>query len=100
MKETANKNKIPLKIFYLNCKLKKIADTEYRLIAQLTREFGKTIPVTGLPTDEVYRIFYDVLDEKEQLIILILDEIDQLAKKVGDEILYNCKSYAIFTIIN
>jgi archaeal cell division control protein 6 len=49
----AYNKKIPLKIIYLNCKLKKVADTEYRLIAQLAREFGKEIPPTGLPTDEV-----------------------------------------------
>ncbi|MFC1801663.1 ORC1-type DNA replication protein [Nanoarchaeota archaeon] len=89
MQETANKNNIPLKIFYLNCKLKKIADTEYRLVAQLSREFKKAIPPTGLPTDEVYRIFYDALDSQKQIVVLILDEIDQLAKKAGDEILYN-----------
>src|SRR3989344_4441138 len=33
----AEKNNIPLKIIYLNCKLKRVADTEYRLIAHLTR---------------------------------------------------------------
>jgi archaeal cell division control protein 6 len=80
---------IPLRVCYLNCKMKRVADTEYRLIAQLAREFGKEIPATGLPTDEVYKIFFDVLDEKEQMTILILDEIDQLVKKAGDEILYN-----------
>jgi len=89
MKKTAEKNKIDLKIFYLNCKLKKVADTEYRLIAQLAREFGKAIPPTGLPTDEVYNLFYSVLDEKEQTVVLVLDEIDQLVKKAGDGILYN-----------
>lgn len=89
IKEVAQKNNIPLKIIYINCKLKKIADTEYRLIAQLAREFGKAIPPTGLPTDEVYKIFYSVFDEKKQLVLLILDEIDQLVKKAGDEILYN-----------
>ncbi len=80
---------IPVKVCYLNCKLKRVADTEYRLIAQLAREFGREIPATGLPTDEVYKIFYEVLEEKEQLVILILDEVDQLVKKAGDEILYN-----------
>ncbi len=79
----------PLKILYINCKLKRVADTEYRLIAQLAREFGKTIPPTGLPTDEVYNIFFKVLDEKPQNIVLVLDEIDFLVKKAGDEILYN-----------
>ncbi len=87
--DVAVQKNIPIQIFYLNCKLKRVADTEYRLIAQLVREFGKEIPPTGLPTDEVYKIFYEVLDSKEQLIILILDEIDQLVKKAGDEILYN-----------
>ncbi len=89
MMTVANKNNIPLRIFYLNCKLKKIADTEYRLIAQLAREFGKVIPATGLPTDEVYKIFFNCIDSRNQLVILVLDEIDELVKKTGDEILYN-----------
>ncbi len=85
----AERNNTPIKIIYLNCKLKKIADTEYRLVAQLARELGKTIPMTGLPTEEVYKIFFNIVDEEKQLIVIILDEIDQLVKKVGDEILYN-----------
>jgi len=85
----AEKKSIPLKVVYVNCKLSRIADTEYRVIAQLAREFNKEIPVTGLPTDEVYKIFFNAVDEKEQIIIFILDEIDQLVKKVGDEIIYN-----------
>jgi len=89
LKKIAEQNSTPLKLLYINCKLKKVADTEYRLIAQLAREFGKEIPPTGLPTDEVYKIFFDTLDMKEQIIILVLDEIDQLVKKAGDEILYN-----------
>jgi len=87
--EIAKARSIPLRLVYLNCKLKKISDTEYRLIAELARELGKEIPPTGLPTDEVYKIFYDALDAKEQLIIIILDEIDQLVKKAGDNTLYN-----------
>src|SRR3989338_7534036 len=59
MEETARHNSLPLRILYLNCKLKRVADTEYRLIAQLSREFGKEIPSTGLPTDEVYKIFFN-----------------------------------------
>lgn len=80
---------IPIKIVYLNCKMKKVADTEYRLVAQLAREFGKEIPATGLPTDEVYKIFFKVLDNEKQIVILILDEIDQLIDKAGEELLYN-----------
>jgi len=40
LNEISEKNKTPVKIFYLNCKLRRIADTEYRLTAQLAREFG------------------------------------------------------------
>ncbi len=85
----AEQTKVPVFMLYLNCKLKKVADTEYRVIAQLARELKKTIPATGLPTDEVYNIFYKAINEKEGIYIIILDEIDQLVKKVGDEILYN-----------
>jgi len=85
----ADNKKIPLKIIYLNCKLKKIADTEYRLIAQLAREFGKEIPPTGLPTDEVYNIFFQTIDEEKRIILLILDEVDSLVEKAGDELIYN-----------
>ncbi len=85
----AEENKVSVKIIYLNCKLSRVADTEYRLIAQLAREFGKAIPPTGLPTDEVYNIFFRAVDEEKKVIILVLDEIDQLVKKAGDEIIYN-----------
>jgi len=89
MLSVAKKESIPLKIFYINCKLRKVADTEYRLIAQLVRELGKDIPPTGLPTEEVYNIFFNIIDKEKYLFILILDEIDQLVKKAGDELLYN-----------
>lgn len=85
----AEKESIPLHVFYLNCKLKKIADTEYRLIAELARKLGMEIPTTGLPTDEVYRIFYSALDKEKKMLIVVLDEVDQLVKKAGDELLYN-----------
>ncbi len=87
--ETGNKKGIPLKIAYLNCKMKRIADTEYRLIAQLCRIFGKEVPATGLPTDEVYKSFIQSINKDNNLIILVLDEIDQLVEKAGDGILYN-----------
>ena len=89
MEKVASKKDIPLKVVYLNCKLRRVADTEYRLVSQIINEYGRTIPPTGLPTDEVYRVFFDILEKKQQVLVLILDEIDQLVKKAGDEILYN-----------
>ena len=94
IKKVAEERDIPLNIMYVNCKLKKVADTEYRIMAHLSRELGKVIPPTGLPTDEIYKVFFNTIDSKKQIIILILDELDQLVKKAGDEILYN------FTRIN
>ena len=89
MSKVAAQNNLPLRCIYLNCKLKRVADTEYRLIAQLIKELGQEIPSTGLPTDEVYNIFYKLLDKEKQIVLLALDEIDQLTRKIGDEILYN-----------
>ena len=86
--QIAKKNNIPLKAFYLNCKLKRMADTEYRLIAQLAREFGVDIPATGLPTEEVYKRFVDMLEKEKNLLLIILDEVDQLVFKRGDSVLY------------
>lgn len=83
------KELIPIRRLYVNCKLKNVADTEYRLIATLARELGKPLPSTGLPTDDIYKAFFAAVDSEKQLVILILDEIDQLAKRAGDDVLYN-----------
>ena len=78
-----------IKTLYINCKMKKISDTEYRLLAELTRHMGQDVPITGLPTDQIYRMFFNSLDSQNKKIILVLDEIDSLVKKIGDDILYN-----------
>lgn len=78
-----------LRIEYLNCKLKKVSDTEYRILAELIRKLGGNVPTTGLPTEAVYNKFIEIVDKEKQLIILILDEIDQTVKKISDNFLYN-----------
>jgi cell division control protein 6 len=87
--EIAHEKQIPLGSIYINCKLKRTADTEYRLIAQLIRELGQDVPATGLPTDEVYNLFYSIVDREKKTYLLVLDEIDQVVKKAGDELIYN-----------
>lgn len=89
LKEISKVKELGLKVIYINCKMKKIADTEYRVIAQLARETGENVPMTGLPTDEVYNIFLRKLDSKKQIVLIVLDEIDRLVKKTGDDILYS-----------
>jgi len=49
---------------YLNCKMKKVADTEYRVLAALIRQLGGKIPSTGLPTDQVWSKFIEIIDKK------------------------------------
>jgi len=78
-----------IKIEYLNCKLKKVSDTEYRILAELIKKLGGEVPVTGLPTQSVYNIFIDLIDSEKQLVVLILDEIDQAVKKISSDFLYN-----------
>ena len=89
LREIASKKQIPLTIVYVNCKLKRVADTEYRLIAHIASSFGKALPSTGLPTDEIYRAFHSALEKMEGTTLIVLDEIDQLIKKAGDDVLYN-----------
>ncbi|MBI4019865.1 MAG: ORC1-type DNA replication protein [Candidatus Aenigmarchaeota archaeon] len=83
------RNSEKVRVLYVNCKMKRVSDTEYRLLAELSRLLGKVVPSTGLPTVEIYKAFHEALDGEEKTTILILDEIDSLVKKIGDEILYN-----------
>ncbi len=73
-----------LKFLYVNCKLRKVANTEYRIIAEMISGLGGSVPATGLPTDEVYSRFVELIDNKKQILILVLDEIDQAVRKISD----------------
>ena len=85
----AKKLGVEVKIEYLNCKLRKVADTEYRILAALIERMGGSVAATGLPTDKVYSKFVELIDSKKQLVILIFDEIDQAVKKISDDFLYS-----------
>jgi len=80
---------VDIRIEYLNCKLKKVADTEYRILAALIQQMGGEIAATGLPTDQVYNKFIQMIDSKKQIVVLIFDEIDQAIKKISDSFLYS-----------
>lgn len=77
-----------LKFLYINCKSKKVSDTEYRIIAELINLLGGKVPATGLPTDAVYSKFIEMVDSEKQIIVLVLDEIDQAVKKISDNFIY------------
>ena len=80
---------VNLKCIYVNCKLEKVSDTEYRLLAQLLRHMGDVVPSTGLPTEELYNRFFRKVDEFNGRLLIVLDEIDTILKKMGDDFLYN-----------
>ena len=80
---------VDIRFEYLNCKLKKVADTEYRVLAALIRQMGGNIPSTGLPTDQVWSRFIELVDKKKQLVVFIFDEVDQMIKKMDDNFLYS-----------
>lgn len=89
LKRNIKESDFKLRIEYLNCKLKKVADTEYRILAELIKKLGAEVPQTGLPTQAVYSKFIDIIDSEKQLLVLILDEIDQAVKKISSDFLYN-----------
>lgn len=83
-----NKELNNLVIEYINCKLKKISDTEYRIFAELIKKLGGEVPATGLPTQQVYNKFIELIDDEKKLIVLIFDEIDYAVDKISDNFLY------------
>lgn len=89
LEKISKQGSTPVKVLYVNCKMKKISDTEYRLVAELTRLLGQELPTTGLPTEYIYQTFFNILDSQKWVVILILDEIDALVDKMGDSFLYN-----------
>ena len=89
MLNLAASHSLPLTIISVNCKLRRVADTEYRLIAELSRQLNHDVPSTGLPTEEVYAVFLKAMESRDHNILLILDEIDHLVAKIGSGILYN-----------
>jgi len=94
LEQMSGQGSAPVRVIYINCKMRKVADTEYRLVAELSRTLGEDVPATGLPTEQVYRTFFSLLDSKNWVVIVVLDEIDVLVTKMGDDFLYN------FTRIN
>jgi cell division control protein 6 len=93
LQEVAKTTNTPLQTVYVNTRLRRMADTEYRLVAQLARLFGCEVPFTGLPLNEVYSIFFNAVD-KPGVLVIFLDEIDHLLKKSGAEVLFNLTSGA------
>ena len=88
-KEMMKMNNVNIKPIYINCKLRRVSDTEYRMLATILKELNFPVPDTGLPTEALYTKLYELIDKKEQILLIALDELDALVNKIGDGILYN-----------
>ncbi len=85
-KDLGNSN---LQFVYVNCKLNKSSETEYRILARIINALGGSVPPTGLPTSEVYARFIEMIDKKKQIVLIVLDEIDQAVEKISDNFIYS-----------
>ena len=81
-KETDRKN---LVVAYVNTRL---ANTEYRTLAELGQAANVQIPFTGLSIGEVVSRVFKEIQAKGTHMVLVMDEIDYLVKAFGDGILY------------
>ncbi len=100
LERVSDKAPLKVKVVYINCEE---VNTKYRILATLANTFleklredgngsddmPKSVPMTGWPTDEVYRCFFRAMERVTQLAVIVLDEIDKLVLRCGDEVLYN-----------
>lgn len=73
-----------LHIAYLNCRM---AGTNYRVLADISRRVGIEVPFTGLASAEVLARFQSTLASGAHRLIVVLDEIDALVKSQQDDAL-------------
>ncbi len=83
--EAARKMNSNVRIHYINCE---IVDTAYRVLASVAKSLGRSVPMTGWPTDQVYEEVVKGLESSDVRMVIVLDEIDKLAKK-AEEALYS-----------
>jgi len=99
LEKVSDRSPLKVKLVYINCEE---VNTKYRILATLANTFleklrcsrdavelPESVPMTGWPTDEVYKCFFRAMDGEKQLAVIVLDEIDKLVLKSGDEVLYN-----------
>ncbi|MEE9294845.1 MAG: AAA family ATPase [Phycisphaerae bacterium] len=95
LQDEADRLHVPLKVLYVNCNIKGIADTEYRAVREFVHALGGTLPHRGLSKTEAYELFFDLLNQRRQHIIVVFDEIDRLMRHSGTDFLYTFTRIAL-----
>ncbi len=74
---------------YVNCE---VIDTAYGILYDIAKQFvddiNDKIPFTGWSFERLYKEFYQEIELRECVFIIILDEIDHMISKKGDDIFY------------
>jgi cell division control protein 6 len=78
----------PVKIIYINCNMKKIADTEFRLVYRLCEKMDPGLSKNGISLNQMYDDLFRKIDREKMCIVIILDEIDSLINRIGTNFLY------------
>lgn len=97
LEKVSDRSPLKVRVVYINCEE---VNTKYRVLATLANTFlekargnsdelPNSVPMTGWPTDEVYKCFFRAMDSERQLAVIVLDEIDKLVFRNGDEVLYH-----------
>ena len=60
--DVAKETNKPVKVIYVNCNMKKVADTEYRLVFRLSGEMDPTLPKNGISLNQMYNDFFTAID--------------------------------------
>jgi len=76
---------INVKFSYVNSRM---AGTEYRVLYEIARSFGVSVPHTGLAISEIFDRIFKATSRERFSGIVVLDEIDFLVKNHGDDLLY------------
>jgi len=85
LRKEAKKNKVPLKVIYINCSENR---TEFSILHEILSQLSNTeIPKLGWSTKKVSDEIKKIMD-KNTNVLVVLDEIDYVLKASGDEILY------------
>jgi len=86
LKEKSSELGLSLHYCYINCH---IVDTNYGVLRHLCESLDLNVPITGLAKSVLFTKFRAALDLRDTLFVIILDEVDRIARKNGDETLYN-----------
>ena len=74
---------------YVNCE---VIDTAYGILYDIAKQFiddiNEKIPFTGWSFEKLYKEFYQEIESRGCVFIIILDEIDHMISKKGDDIFY------------